>query len=348
MKKLFLLWCLLSSLELLRAAELPLETPSCDDEKWAYLLKEYDDDSGQIPLIFEAGCGNFKKVKEFLDNVPEDYVKQQLLHRDVYGRNVLMHTANSPWRDEVEIFEKVLCKARSLGINIQDYIESKDKDGRTALVLAIRSKNTALVEFLLDQGADFLYQRGKEEDYAYTPLLDAVYVKSVPIVELLLSRGERAYQLSLTNGDGFTPLLLACAYDDPSLEVIQVLIDAGSDPSIKSLRGNTSLIMIEELMRRCIARPLHYSAVDVKELKQIAKLLDPSWVSLPKKSQPSSLKASIYSFLSTKEGKLFAVAVLGTTGYMLWSSGAVVSAFLYSKTLQEGSSFGDGSPPPNQ
>jgi len=90
------------------------------------------------------------------------------------------------------------------------------------LILAIKSKNIELIEYLLLKGADPEYQGY----FYYLPLHLAIYMKSNEAVEQLLK-----YDIDLngriTGAIGNTALILAAEFGDIAL--FKMLLDAGAD-----------------------------------------------------------------------------------------------------------------------
>eukprot|EP01092_Planopodium_desertum_P000201 TRINITY_DN1027_c0_g1_i4.p1 TRINITY_DN1027_c0_g1~~TRINITY_DN1027_c0_g1_i4.p1 ORF type:complete len:120 (-),score=20.04 TRINITY_DN1027_c0_g1_i4:62-421(-) len=81
-------------------------------------------------------------------------------------------------------------------------IESTNKEGETALHIAIKHKFLKIVELLLAKGADI---EAKDES-GNTPLHKAAQVAYVPIINFLIDKGA---SLEAENDDEETPLKVA-------------------------------------------------------------------------------------------------------------------------------------------
>jgi ankyrin repeat protein/beta-lactamase regulating signal transducer with metallopeptidase domain len=104
----------------------------------------------------------------------------------------------------------------SAGTNVNE----KDKDGRTALQLAVRQAHRAVVELLITKGADIEAKGGN----GATPLHMAASAGHKDIVELLLNRG--ADVNVLLGASRLTPLHNACRHGHA--EVAELLIHKGA------------------------------------------------------------------------------------------------------------------------
>lgn len=146
-----------------------------------------------------------------------------------------------------------------------DSVNSKDKDGKTPLHLAVQSGNKDVIEFLLAQGAEIDAKDNKEN----TPLHNALALRRAGIARFLLSKGADvkikdkdgmpaiAYALMgglkellvpiLDSGqdvnedfkDGLRIIHLASLLGDK--EIIEILLDRGADINVKSKENITPL-----------------------------------------------------------------------------------------------------------
>ncbi len=110
-----------------------------------------------------------------------------------------------------------------------------DKDGETALTLAIKQKDVAMVKLLTEKAVINLKNAEGE-----TPLTLALKSGEMDIVNLIIKRAKAA----LKNNKGETPLVLSFAYDD--LFLVQTLLNKGADPNAKSV-GVTPLFAATQL-----------------------------------------------------------------------------------------------------
>ncbi|GAB4354567.1 MAG: VIT domain-containing protein [Candidatus Abyssubacteria bacterium] len=98
-------------------------------------------------------------------------------------------------------------------------VNEKDKDGRTALMLAALQGHTKIARALLDNGADV----NAQDDEGYTALMHAAQAGHAAIVKMLLEKGA---DLNLKGKDGKTALVLAL--ENGKTEVVRLLRSAGA------------------------------------------------------------------------------------------------------------------------
>ena len=153
-------------------------------------------------------------------------------------------------------------------------LDAQDRDGNTALYLAISKKQTDIVKQLLQKGAD----PNQKKHGGDSPLILAVETGQVEIVELLLnnkrinvniknSKDQTALFIALTmgrwrisnalidkdidtniaQGDDYadknliTPLIIAVNYENPSMDTILKLLKKGADPNRADKSGRTPI-----------------------------------------------------------------------------------------------------------
>jgi uncharacterized protein len=107
--------------------------------------------------------------------------------------------------------------------------DSRDKYGVPLLCLAARGKHRAVVEILLERGAELDLQ---SEDRGYSPLMDAAQAGSADLVALFLGKGALP---DLTSKDGQTALVVAVGRNDA--EVARILVSGGADPDLSDKLG---------------------------------------------------------------------------------------------------------------
>ncbi len=110
----------------------------------------------------------------------------------------------------------------------QHLISTKDEGGLTPLLLAVENGSEALVDLLLERGADI-----HEGD---VPLLLAVRKRRKNIVQLLLDRGA---DVNKPNRSGWTALQEAA--DDDCYAITQLLLKHGANANAADSRGRTPL-----------------------------------------------------------------------------------------------------------
>lgn len=157
---------------------------------------------------------------------------------------------------------------------IEDLLESKDEDGRTALHLAVAQQNKAGVLVLLKHGADVtvvdsrlrtpLHRacidslRPSSETSSDRPISDDILAPRADIIELLL---DHHAPINAVDAKGRTPLSMACSRGDlplpkdtdeyaaitgvqsekKSFNVVDILLQRGADASIRDHKGSLPL-----------------------------------------------------------------------------------------------------------
>lgn len=101
------------------------------------------------------------------------------------------------------------------------FVDTKDGEGNTGLIIAIARKDEQWTGFLLNKGAD-PNLAGKDGD---TPLIAAARVGFDNAIEWLVALGAR---VDGSNRAGETPLIIAVQQRDAP--VVRLLLNAGADP----------------------------------------------------------------------------------------------------------------------
>ena len=100
------------------------------------------------------------------------------------------------------------------------------------MLAATRNEDPAFVEALLDKGADINLGSALNNT---TPLMDAIRVGNIPIIQFLLSRPD--LDVDIQDNDGWTALASSATVG--TSKIVQLLINAGADPTIKTDHGKT-------------------------------------------------------------------------------------------------------------
>jgi len=107
--------------------------------------------------------------------------------------------------------------------------DTRDKRGVPVLCIAARENNRAMVDLLIDAGANVNL---RSEDRGNTALMDAVAGGFTPIVEDLIEAGT---DVNIQSKDGQTALIIAVGKGD--VELCKKLLEAGADPDIEDKLG---------------------------------------------------------------------------------------------------------------
>jgi ankyrin repeat protein len=118
---------------------------------------------------------------------------------------------------------------------IETGINAKDRDGNSALMLAVKNNDEPLVKQLVIMGADVAAKNNAGE----IPLIVAINMGSVPVVNALLNGGA-----DVATKDRFGDSALACAIDGGYVSVVQALVKTGhADVNTKNRIGTPLLIL---------------------------------------------------------------------------------------------------------
>ncbi len=125
-------------------------------------------------------------------------------------------------------------------------------DGSEALHFAVAGKNPAVVEELLNAGAN----PNAVGRYGRTPLVVAIYEQNVECAKLLLSRGAHV-RLQTDRKNYFPPISAAADVKNPLL--IELVLGAGGDANTVDRFGQTPLIVVaraeklpDEIVAACL------------------------------------------------------------------------------------------------
>jgi len=109
-------------------------------------------------------------------------------------------------------------------------VNAVDADGHTALMLAAYNGHSEIVLTLLDRGAGI----DRRDMEGRTALLYAATGPFPETVTILLDKG--AVPNVVDSGEHFSPLMHAAA--EGHLSVVKILIEAGSNPTLKDVDGD--------------------------------------------------------------------------------------------------------------
>ncbi|KUI62492.1 Serine/threonine-protein phosphatase 6 regulatory ankyrin repeat subunit B [Cytospora mali] len=140
-------------------------------------------------------------------------------------------------------------EVRDLTKNVTD-LNQKDKEGRTALMLSVKSKNHRLTSRLLSLGAN----TNLRDNNGKTALMMATESEDLPVMEELLSAHADP---KVQDNQGYTSLHHA-SESNPSLASIQLLLDHGTDPDTQDNRSRTALHLLLERLRQILDNPQQF------------------------------------------------------------------------------------------
>jgi ankyrin repeat protein len=141
-------------------------------------------------------------------------------------------------------------------------LRARDRNGASALNLAVRASDIGVVRFLVERGLDV----NESSPGGALPLSPALGRSYLPTIEFLLAKGGRADRRALTLSTywlppsivsklieqgaevntrdstfGRTPLLSAAASEQSHIETLRLLLKKGADPTVADTDGETPL-----------------------------------------------------------------------------------------------------------
>ena len=183
-------------------------------------------ESGETLLTFAIQNAEIKTVKVLMD-------KADLNLKDKKG-NSPIHLALLLNKEEV--FNKMLEKNADVNVGGRD----KKLENQTVLYIAVYRQDEALVQKLLEKGAN----PNQADGEGSIPLVEAVVGGAVntDIVKLLLDKGANP---NIQEKNGATPLIHIAGNKNISAakcqEVIKMFLEKGADKKIKDQKGRTAL-----------------------------------------------------------------------------------------------------------
>jgi len=114
-------------------------------------------------------------------------------------------------------------------------VNTKDKDGATALMCAVASGQIECASFLMSKGAN-INIKDNDGDIA---LMFAAMSGNANSVKFLMSNGA---DVNARDNSGNTALLDACEAQGNTLDCIKILVARGADVNVKSKGGETALM----------------------------------------------------------------------------------------------------------
>ncbi|SFZ90464.1 Ankyrin repeat [Flaviramulus basaltis] len=200
------------------ANALLLVAPS--DENFA-LINYFQSKGLDINSVDNNGNGVFNYVAR----TGNTSLLNQLLEKGVKGNN------------QAFIFAAYGARGKANGIEVYKYLETKNLDpkasneeGASALhILASRSKDVEIINFLLEKGLDV----NQEDHYGNTAFMNAASRNNLEIVKLL---SESLKDINHANKKGETALAFAVQRNDT--EVVTFLINRGAKTDVVDTSGN--------------------------------------------------------------------------------------------------------------
>jgi len=138
-------------------------------------------------------------------------------------------------------------------------VNTRDPEGRTALMLAADQGRSEIVKLLLDKRAD-VDAKDKED---HTALMLAAQQASTETVKLLLDGGAT---VDVKDKDGSTALMLAAL--NGNTDMVKLMLDKGADVNAKNHDGNTALMWAAEKGHSETVKTLLAGGADVNAINK--------------------------------------------------------------------------------
>lgn len=193
---------------LLSSAYDDVDTYRDSEGRTALMLSIYADFSQSVSLLLRAGASPSIK--------------------DNRGRTALMFACFGHHYEAAQLMMS--------GATVNEYINSQDDHGNTALMWAITNQKEDVASLLIRSGADVNIR----DDENSTVLMEAAGFASPDIISLLLTAGA---ELNARDNDGCTALMKAAKVGND--EVMSVLQSSGADPNMQDSRGWTAADLLE-------------------------------------------------------------------------------------------------------
>ncbi len=134
--------------------------------------------------------------------------------------------------------------------------DSQLTSGETPLLLAVRLDKIKIVEMLLDEGADV----NKADNTGYTPLITAIqYSDDTKLVDMLLDKDA---DVNKADNAGYTPLMFAVSNNNEI--IVETLLIANADVDRQDNNGGTALIFAAQYKNSNIINQLLNKGAQVK------------------------------------------------------------------------------------
>lgn len=136
-----------------------------------------------------------------------------------------------------------------------DFLNPTDKRSESPLVAAVRYEQTAIIDMLIELGADVNWKNVAED---YPIIKDPIFDNKLDMLKFLVGKGINVK--TILRG-GITTLHLASYLGH--LDIVQYLLDQEVDPSIADPDGKTALDYAKENLEKC---PECQTVIDLLEI----------------------------------------------------------------------------------
>lgn len=189
-----------------------------------------DDDFPLATQECHAYC-SIEQLRLDLENRFPEFLERE---KQKYARNALLE-AGIPFNPDSFAFHIAANNEDECNLFIDAGIDvnSRDAAGTPMLCNAARHNRKAMIERLLQLGADI---DAVSKDRGYSPVMDAVWKSNFEIVEYLVNKGAN---LSYISRDGQPLLVLAVGTGNE--KICRILVEHGADPMLCDSMGMSAL-----------------------------------------------------------------------------------------------------------
>ena len=175
------------------------------------------------------GKSLLSKALELQDEEVISFLKSKGANEWVISKEEALEFSKGFWNDKGKLkSQEEIKELLKKGANL----EAKDKDGLTALMVAVYNGHLEVVKYLAECGADL---EAKDEE-GYTALMTASEYGQLEVVKYLVELGA---DLEAKDEDGQTALYWAATLGH--LNVVKCLVELGADLEAKDKDGRTAL-----------------------------------------------------------------------------------------------------------
>jgi ankyrin repeat protein len=238
-----------------------------NDGSFITVFQKNEENGKNTMLMYHCRIGNKERVNFLLDNGGFWSINKQ----DKYGRTALMFAINSNNNNKNNIIFNIVEKGLQFEKKYKINLELIDKEGKTALLYAVKKQQHSVVQLLLENGANInfaeirrntssiMYASLKYDDLMLNILLNKKYKADINATDF---QGNNAlffvFEKDIPPGN-----LTSGVYQNRRENSIKKLINNGININKRNIYGKTPLMRASELYDFSILKVLIENGADV-------------------------------------------------------------------------------------